>query len=478
MKKSITGWVLILTLLASPQVSYAVGSAGFENASYSAYSLSQANAVTAQAEEPASISYNPAGIAQLKGVQAQSNSGFINAITRISHNDDIAYSSGTMSYVPTGYATINSGKILNDRLTLGFGSDSPFGLSNKFDSNHPATRYTGFKNWIKMFTLKPTAAYQVTDWLSVGAGAMYYDIFNMGTIMAYPSSTISSVFPNAPDGQLRANLRGASWGWQMGALLKPSPMHQFGFYFRSPVKVRASGQVKVENAFYASTPHFQTGAYTNVDFPMNMTLGYAFKATPKTTYEADFGYTRWSTYNRLHVTRTDSINTDAFFLGISPLFAGADNALLDNIGTSSSADRDYSDTFSLHLGVNHKLKDWLRLMGGFLFYSGAVAKNHFTPAIPDSNRIAFSLGTSWDISRMVTLDLAYLNELGLRRSINNDISESIPGATVDGKYFTDYNALLVTLKIKWEDAFEKFVRKDEGTTPLLKPQATAKAPTK
>lgn len=452
---------LVLSLLLTTSPLYAVGSSGFENASFSAWSISQANAVTAQADEPAAISYNPAGIAQLKGVQSSSNFGFINAVTRVHQGESSSYSAGTMNFVPTGYMTINPGKALNDRLVFGIGSDSPFGLVTRYDSNLAATRYTGFNNWIKMFTIKPTLSAKITEWFMIGAGPVYYNLFDMGTILAYPNR---SIFGTPPDGQLRAHLEGTAWGWQLGTLLKPHPRHQFGFYFRSPAKIHARGRVKVEGAAYSLNSNFETGAYTNMDLPMNMTWAWAFKLTPKTTVETDLGYTRWSTFDRLHVVRTDSIAAS------SAPFAGADNGLLDSIGFGADADKDYKDTFSLQLGVNHKLRDWFRVMGGFLFYSAALPRAHFTPVVPDGHRIAFSVGTGVDLNKYLTLDLAYMNELVLSRTIDNTVSESIAGSTVDGKYFTDINALLVTLRVKWEDAFESKNEEKKAEDPKTAPK--------
>ena len=80
MKKSLFT-ILIVAILITPANLYAVGSGGFENASFSARSLAESNAVVAQADEPAAISYNPAGITQLDGFQAQGSSAFISAFT-------------------------------------------------------------------------------------------------------------------------------------------------------------------------------------------------------------------------------------------------------------------------------------------------------------------------------------------------------------------------------------------------------------
>ena len=442
--------LLVLSLFGPSSTAFAVGSGGFENATFSSIAISQSNAVTAQGEEPAAISYNPAGIANLKGLQVESNMGFISVITHISKQsqDGKTQSSGTLVEVPTGYLTFNPGKVFNDRLVLGIGSDSPFGLSNKWDSANQAVRYTGYKNWLKMYTLKPTVAFKFTDWLSVGAGAMNYRVFNFGSVQAYPNNAI---VPGSPDGQLRLNMSGSHWGWHFGARVKPAPKHQFGFYFRSPVKIHIRGKVKVERSSFAPGGRFESGAYSNLDLPMNMTWGYAFMPNPKNTIEADFGYTRWSQHNRLDVISTDSIST-------------FDDMILAAISLNA---HDYDDTFSIHLGGNHKVNDRLTLRAGTLFYTAAVPKNHLIPAVPDSNRLAFSAGLSYQINQMMALDVCYMNMIGLRRGVNNDIGESL-GGSGDGKYTSDYNIFLISMRLMWEDLFDKMLPGSKPSEPAQK----------
>ena len=158
-------YCLVLLMLVAKDAQ-SVGSGGFENASFSARSLAEANAVVAQADEPAAISYNPAGIVQLPGIQIQGGSSFISSITHYSSSSQSnTRSSGTINVIPTGYVTINPGKVFNDRLVFGIGSDSPFGISNKYDSNHEIVRFAGYTNWLKMFTIKPVMAIRFSDWL-------------------------------------------------------------------------------------------------------------------------------------------------------------------------------------------------------------------------------------------------------------------------------------------------------------------------
>ena len=469
--KAIGWWIALTLILGTPNQAFAVGSGGFENASFSAKSLAESNAVVAQADEPAAISYNPAGIVHLPGLQVQSNAAFISLFTFHEKDGNSTRSSGTLSMVPTAYATVNPGKLLWNRVAFGIGSDSPFGLANKYDSNHPIAHYTGYRTWLKMFTIKPVAAVKITDWLSVGGGPMYYRVFDFGTILAYPNRLLQSPFgpvpgppflPLFPDGQLRLNLSGNSWGWQMGVLMKPHKKHRFGFYFRSPVQMKVKGKIKVENASDVTvvpltfppfvsfrTSHsraFETGGHAKLNLPLNITVGYAFQPNDRSTIEVDFGFTRWSTFNRLYIN-ADPVNA-------------ADDAILKALGT---IDTDYRNGFTLHLGGNHKVTKNLTLRGGGMYFWTPVPKRHFRPSVPDANALAFSIGASYEFSKHFIFDAGYFNRFSLRRHIDNDISEVL-GTSVDGRYFSYIQELFIGFTYKWDDVFEQFTPENSKWT--------------
>ena len=426
---------------------YAVGSAGFENASFSTKSLGQGNAVVAQADEPAAISYNPAGIVDLPGLQFQGNTSFLSILTyrksSVRSNDR---SSGTIVPVPTGYLTLNPGDLLGNRVAFGIGSDSPFGLLNKYSSADRAVHYTGWKNWLKMYTIKPTISFKLLDWLSIGGGPMWYRVFDYGGMEAYPNKLIIG---GLADGQVRVNMAGNHWGWQAGVLAKPHKMHQFGFYFRSPVVVKTRGLAKVENTAFTPGGTYETGADSKLSLPMNLTFAYAFKPTDRLTAEADLGYTKWSIFKRASINHNPT--NVSFF----------DNTILGAIG--APLDKDYSNGFSINVGGNYKFTDKFTLLFGSWYYWKVVPKDHWIPAVPDSNRLGFALGTNYKAFQYLDLGMVYSPSFSLHRPIDNNISEAI-GGSVDGKYFTFTQEATVSFTYHWDNLFNKLKRSSNVST--------------
>src|SRR3989304_112442 len=128
--------VCLLMSIAGIQRAWAVGSSGFENASYSARSIAQANAVVARPDEPDAVVFNPAGLPDLKGIQLSGSCAGINTFTFFTSKatGDHEQNVPQLVLVPAAYLTVNPGKLLGNRFGFGVGVTSPFGLSNKYDS--------------------------------------------------------------------------------------------------------------------------------------------------------------------------------------------------------------------------------------------------------------------------------------------------------------------------------------------------------
>ena len=151
-----------------------------------------------------------------------------------------------------------------------------------------------------------------------------------------------------------------------------------------------------------------------------MTWAYAYQHSPKTHYEIDFGYTRWSTHRRIYID-------------VDPVASAADQAILNAI---RNGDKDWRDGFSLHFGASHKLTDKLTLRGGSFFFWTPVPKHSFIPAVPDSNRLSLSIGLGYEISKNLTADIAYYNSFFFKRKVNNSVAENaaLLNSSVDGNY--------------------------------------------
>ena len=157
--------------------------------------------MVARADDLSAIFYNPAGLVQLPGFQVMGGFSFI--IPRV---EIVTQSGGVatrnlmqsqVSVAPHFFASYQVG----DRVWLGLGLNSPFGLGVKYNDNWPGS-VNIIKATIQTLNLNPTMAVKVTDYLSVGAGLdIMYFTFNMKRVLPLPLL-----------GPQTLDLQGDSWG--------------------------------------------------------------------------------------------------------------------------------------------------------------------------------------------------------------------------------------------------------------------------
>lgn len=420
---------ILLSLFLVPGNLLAVGSAGFENASYSAKTLSQANAVVARSEDPSTVMFNPAGLTELPGLQVSTGLQALDFRTfhRNQATGDHQQSNAKLLLIPSFYLTYNPGEALDNRLAFGLSVNSPFGFRSSYPVGSVA-RYIGYDNYLEMIATTMAAAVKVTDWLSVGGGATHYYIYNYGQQFDYSNSAVLGFA--ATDGSVHLKTSGHGWGWKAGILLKPHEHHKIGVSYRSRANVKVKGQVRVEDLVlgsaqgFSTAPHFQTTARSDVPLPANLTLGYAYEPSEDWAVEFDVGWTGWSAF------RDQDFEFDNT------------NAVMRTLGT---VPRNYDDTWSFHLGGHKKISKKIDWRGGFAFFQAASPKKHVDNFLPDANRYLWTTGLGYELTKNINIDLNYMFMLFGSRHISNPQLNAKQPVNVDGRYTSIVHGAFLTL---------------------------------
>ncbi len=199
---------------------------GFRNPFHGAAAIAQGNAFAAQADDPTTIFYNPAGMTQLHGVQNSVGVQFVSvnvnytSPTGVKTQNDRSFPIGLP---PPGqfFLTANLKDLgvqaLGD-LSLGLGFLNLYGFSLKYPENGPfASSVT--RAQLPLLDIKPTLAYKVTEDLSVGLGA---DIFTFGSFIGEGQAERQFVAPPGgpvPAGaQVEINGKGTAAGLNASVL--------------------------------------------------------------------------------------------------------------------------------------------------------------------------------------------------------------------------------------------------------------------
>lgn len=456
--------IVIAIIFAHPELLFAVGSSGFENASYSARSLGQGNAVVARPQDPDTVAFNPAGIPELEGTQVGGNVEGIHVVTwhksAVTHNTE--KSANLLTFVPTGYVTHNLGERFDNRIGVGTGFNFPFGLSNRYPSHAEMARYAGFRNDIKLAALHFAAGAKVHEKLNLGASAINYRIYQYDQIFAYPNGAVlNPADPTAfHDGQANTYQHGNAWGWTASALLKPIEKHTIGVQYRSRVNIETNGRAVITGLQgiagvgsacdlqgFDTCPYWESGIHSDVQLPQQITVGYAYIPSPKWSAEVDVAWTGWSVFADQDIS-VDRPNAVTQALGRIP--------------------RNFHNTLSLNFGGHYKPGqkiDWL--WGGWM-YSAASPKENFDSVIPDSNRFAVSGGFTYPLTKKLDVTTIAFVNLWEKRSIENREHFAKNRVSNDGQYITFVYAVMTGFKYKF-GAGEEEKPKVEETVQTASP---------
>jgi long-chain fatty acid transport protein len=429
------GAAIVIALFLFVPPLYAVGSAGFENASLGAKALGRGNAFTADADDPSAVSHNPAGMSYLKDVEVTGGFAGLNLITdyKAASGGVDTRSASKLKLVPNSYLTL---KVPFLPVHAGVGVNAPFGLANQYPSTHPF-RYVGYKNELTVLGCTFAGSLQLHPKFSVGAGATYYDATLKQRFKLNSTRITHSVLPFWPDlddASSYLHTSGDGWGWSLGAIFKPYPRHTLGFHYRSKARLNLSGYLDTEDLY---GPILQavfggqtsgTPIHTHLMLPPQATWAYKYQATKTWDVEVDFGWTGWHTFREQNFTIG---NPNAVLNGLTPIPQG------------------YRDTFSFHLGSDWDITRYLTLRGGYFFYDSPARRGNLGPVIPDSDRQGFSTGMSLHYKN-ISLDLVYIAELFVERKVADTNVGVLSGIEADGKYTSFLNLFGVNITYRFD----------------------------
>ena len=271
--------VYFTLILAFPSIAF---SQALRFQPQSADAAGQGNAFVAQADSPAAIHYNPAGLTQADGIQAMFGTvlmgGSIHATspTGVDTRGDFG---GSVVFPPPSHTYFSANlrafgwEGLSD-FTVGLGLTSPYGLSTRYPVDGPFNSATTSAA-LPLLDIKPTLAYKVNDDLSLGVSA---DIYTFASFLGEGHAEqrlISAGMPGIPAGaSVEANGSGTTAGVTVSLLYTPlknaegKPIASIGLVYRSQAVLPLNGSLLVNGQKVAD-------ASTNLVLPSIYTGGMA-----------------------------------------------------------------------------------------------------------------------------------------------------------------------------------------------------------
>lgn len=379
--------LLLLSVLAQT-FGYALG---FRIPNQDAAAIARGNAFVATADNPSAIYYNPAGITQLEGQQAQV--GLLNYL-----------GINTFYKAPNGANTASRFDVLpvpqihytctpkDSPLSYGLGIYAPFGLGVKWPENS-GFRSIAIDSKISYITINPVIAWKAHSTLSLAIGPNF----------------------NYSDIEIRRGLAAANdnykfkgddigFGFNAGILWQPHEQWSFGVNYRSASRITYNGK----STYDALGAMADTKA--TLDYPQIVTAGASFRPSTNWNIELNVDYTDWNKVNTVTLRGTSAI-----------------------FGFNLPLQLDWHESWLVEFGVTRKFKDGWFASAGY-FYSGETAPSQtYTPAVPDMALHTASLGLGhqgdkwrWVISGQFIM--------GAWRNINNSQANPFTAESANGKY--------------------------------------------
>lgn len=269
---------------------------------------------------------------------------------------------------------------INDKMTLGLGAYVPFGLATDYENGWFGETHAGLSQ-VSAQTLSPALSYQVTDTFALGAALniQYIEAKLTGAVEKYHEGLGGTLNFAGSRNSLTGDDVGA--GYTIGATFTPRKNIRLGVSYRSKVKHKLEGHVKLTGMpNYVHTPlgSSSTGGngnrdiFTKITTPEVLLFSGAWDFNRCFTLTGTARWTRWSQFDRLDIyeTKTGDLLT----------------------GTNEN----WKNTWYYAVGLDYRRnQNWTFRTG--IGYDETVIKSpeYRTARIPDGRRVLTSLGLSY-----------------------------------------------------------------------------------
>ena len=330
------------------------------------------------AADATTLAANPAGMAAL------ADDGFLVAALPAAMDLELEGSGTTTGNVDDRAGPMPMAAVFGThgvgRWTLGMGVYSYLGLGLDFGAGWAGSRAVEDVR-LRSMNFAPAAAYRLTDRLAVGGtlGAQYVDM-RAGLAVANDAMFYGPPI-GLPDGHLR--LTGDAWALNgsLGLAYQVNDDTRIGLAWQSQVRHSINLELRGEDLHPVLDAIVQQQtARLDATVPQQLTFSVTHQVTPDTLLAANAGWQQWSVLGRSHLQVGDSS---------APLF---DNGL--------------RDTWSVALGLRHRLDDRWTLSAGVAYDSDPARQDTMPVYFPVAEQLRLAMGLDYRHSPKVLIRLA------------------------------------------------------------------------
>lgn len=351
----------------------------------------------AAADSAATVFYNPAGMTGLPGAHVDLGGHVLLVETSQADRGSTRTAAGNRGSFPTGGGNggnpfaqpilIPSGylttQVARSRLWLGLGISAPFGVKVVYDPGWFG-RYDSIRSDVKSLNYQPSAAFKISDNLSIGGGV------DIQTLTATLTSALPNVSPLLPDGLLTIEGQDMAFGWNAGIAGSFGPL-RLGASYRSHIDHRLSGRFVVAGLLGPlAGNNGARRAFAPISTPDIATIGAVY-GIGNARLLAGASWYNWSRFKNIVVE-----NGGVRFL---------DSA------------QNYRDTYSGSVGVEVDVAPKLTLRVGGMYDQTPTRDAYRTTRVPDGNRLWATGGATYRVNQTISTTISYAHVFVKRANV-------------------------------------------------------------
>ncbi|MEN8634708.1 MULTISPECIES: outer membrane protein transport protein [Pseudoalteromonas] len=268
----------------------------------------------------------------------------------------------------------------NDKVSIGFGAFSNFGLSTEFNDEYVAGQIAG-ETEIFTVNLNASVAYKVTEQFSFGIGlnAIYAD----ATVIRKVGANASGIDFGADAVNLQGDDTG--FGLNVGLMYQLDDNSRFGFNYRSETDITFDGDFSNDlPAAIGGTGGAKLPGAVDLTLPAIAEFSGSHQLDDKLGLHYSVLWTGWSSFESLEAQVT--LPTGDKFVAFEK-------------------QEQFDDSFRYSVGTDYQYNEDLLLRAGVAFDESPVSQTHLSISIPDTDRFWFSFGGNYTIDKQSNVDL-------------------------------------------------------------------------
>ncbi len=376
----------------------------------------------AMAEDASTAASNPAGMTLLDRSQLMTAPGALLPSTNFDVAPQTTASGGGGGnagvFMPLG--SFFYVRNLSERVRLGVAVFSDYGLGGDPGKTWVGRYYATYESLITG-KVNPSIAYEVNNWLSVGAG------FSFGVARFVFQSKINNALPRVPDGGLAMESWDEAFGAKVGVLLRPISKLRIGLTYQSPEDYKFGFRPRVTGLGPVVSRIRQRigGLKVNVPLtePQQVMASAVYEVLPDFSLMGNVGWQNWSAFGE-------------FPVGISAINQRTVEANLH-----------FSDTCQIAIGQQLRIGEKWLWSAGFAYDSSPVSTANRIATLPADRQLRYGTGIQYQINRDVTAGAAWeLMDAGPAPFSN---SRGPLDGTLQGHYSTNF-LNFVALNLVWK----------------------------